>query len=89
MGRGTGGGGAGRGGRGAGLDTEVAGEANLSCCCFNTADSKSGLTTESWQIGEFAPTDRVPIVRLVTTQITDLPSRQREMAWVTCKPSKV
>ena len=35
------------GGLGPGQDTGEAGEANLSCCCFNTADSKSGRTTDN------------------------------------------
>ena len=77
---GPGAGGAGGGGLGTEPDTGEAGEANLSCCCFNTADSKSGLTTDNWQIGELTPIAKVPMVLLVTTQTTDLPSKHSEMA---------
>ena len=85
-----GGGGGGRGGRGSGReDTEDSGEASLSCCCLSTANSKSGLTQDSSPMGEFSLTVRGPIVLLVITHTTDLPSIQREIAWVICKPSKV
>ena len=71
------------GGRGPGFEgTEEAGEASLSCCCLNTADLKSGRTTDKSHIGEFSLTVNGPIVLFVTTQITDLPSMHREIAWV-------